>query len=76
MRDRELMTINDKDFKVKNGLQVAGTASFDSDVVIDTIRVAYDSTNQRLKAYIDNAWHLITIDSDIPQTIDGGTISS
>jgi len=73
------MSIVDKDFKVKNGLQVAGTASFDSDVIIDTIRIGYDATNQRLKAYINNEWHMLALDSDIinySEPFDGGSPES
>jgi hypothetical protein len=50
------MTTNNKDFKVKNGLQVAGTATFQSDVVLGDTPLAFDTATNRLKVQINNEW--------------------
>ncbi|CAB5218293.1 hypothetical protein UFOVP204_175 [uncultured Caudovirales phage] len=45
-----------KNFKVKNGLDVAGNATFDSQVILGTTPLAFDTTSNRLQVYINNAW--------------------
>lgn len=73
------MSIEDKDFRVKNGLQVTGTASFNSDIIIDSVRIAYDSNYKRLKAYINDEWHMLALDTDVidsSQPLDGGNPNS
>ena len=50
------MTVTDKDFKVKNGLNVAGDATFGSQVILGTTPLAFDTTSNRLQVYINNAW--------------------
>lgn len=60
------MSTTDKNFKVKNGLNVAGTATFDTDIVLGTTPIAFDTVTKRLKVYIDNAWQPIALYSEIP----------
>ena len=50
------MTTIDKNFKVKNGLNVAGNATFDSQVILGTTPLAFDTTSNRLQVYVNNAW--------------------
>jgi hypothetical protein len=50
------MSINNKDFKVKNGLQVAGTAVFNSDVILGETPMAFDITTNRIKIYVNGEW--------------------
>ena len=69
------MSINDKDFKVKNGLSVAGDAAFNSNLILQNTPIAYDADYKRLKMYVDNQWVIIPISSDIVDTsqpLDGG----
>ena len=60
------MATTNKNFKVKNGLNVAGTATFDTDIVLGTTPIAFDTSTKRLKVYIDNAWQPIALYSEIP----------
>lgn len=60
------MTTSNKNFKVKNGLNVAGTATFDTDIVLGTAPVAFDSITNRLKIYINGSWSPIAFSADIP----------
>ena len=48
--------ITNKNFKVKNGLDVAGNATFDSQVILGTTPLAFDTTSNRLQVYVNNAW--------------------
>jgi hypothetical protein len=50
------MTTNNKDFKVKNGLQVAGSAVFGSNLVLGSTPVAFDTATNRLKIQVNNEW--------------------
>ena len=50
------MSTNNKDFKVKNGLQVSGSAVFNSDVILGDTPMAFDTTTNRLKIYVNNEW--------------------
>lgn len=58
------MAINNKDFKVKNGLQVQGTAVFASDVILGSTPIAFDATTNRLKIQINNEWVQIATMAD------------
>jgi hypothetical protein len=50
------MATVDKNFRVKNGLNVAGNATFDSQVILGTTPLAFDTTTNRLQVYVNNAW--------------------
>ena len=50
------MATNNKDFKVKNGLQVSGPAVFASDVILGTTPIAFDAATNRLKIQVNNEW--------------------
>lgn len=60
------MSTTNKNFKVKNGLNVAGTATFDTNIVLGTTPIAFDTNTNRLKVYINNAWQPIALYSEIP----------
>ena len=62
------MATTDKNFKVKNGLNVAGTATFDTDIVIGTAPIAFDTETGRLKIQIDGVWSPIAFTADIVDT--------
>ena len=55
----------DKDFKVKNGLNVAGTATFGSNVILGTTPLAFDTATNRLQLFVNNAWKSIATLDDI-----------
>lgn len=59
-------TVTDKDFKVKNGLQVAGDATFGSNVILGSAPISYDSQNNRLQIEINGTWVPVAFTSDIP----------
>jgi len=60
------MTTVDKNFKVKNGLNVAGIATFSTDIVLGTAPISFDTTTNRLKVQIDGTWQPIALYSEIP----------
>jgi hypothetical protein len=57
----------DKNFKVKNGLDVAGTATV-SDIVLGSAPIVYDSETGRLKIQINGTWVSLAHTVDIPDT--------
>lgn len=59
------MSTTGKDFKVKNGLDVAGTATV-SDMVLGTAPISFDIATNRLKIQIDGSWQPIALYSEIP----------
>jgi hypothetical protein len=60
-----MATVN-KNFRVKNGLNVAGDATFDSNIVLGTAPIAFDATTKRLQVQIDGIWQPIALYSEIP----------
>lgn len=59
----------DKNFKVKNGLDVAGTATV-SDIVIGSAPIAFDTETGRLKIQVNGSWSPVAFVGDIPNTTD------
>lgn len=61
------MTSSNKDFKIKNGLQVPGNAIFNSDVILGNTQIAFDNTINRLKIKINDQWVAIATleDADV-----------
>jgi hypothetical protein len=57
-----------KDFKVKNGLSVAGNATFDSQVILGTTPLAFDTNTNRLQIQINNVWTDVAFLGDIPDS--------
>jgi hypothetical protein len=60
------MATTDKNFKVKNGLNVAGTATFDTSIVLGTAPISFDTQTNRLQVQIDGTWQPIALYSEIP----------
>lgn len=63
------MAIVDKNFKVKNGLNVAGAATFDAAVNVDNLilnstPLAFDSATGRLKIQVGGVWREIALLTD------------
>jgi hypothetical protein len=63
------MATVDKNFKVKNGLNVAGAATFDAAVnvenlVLNSTPLAFDSSTGRLKIQIGGIWKEIALLAD------------
>jgi len=63
------MAIVNKNFKVKNGLNVAGPATFDAAVnvenlVLNSTPLAFDSSTGRLKIQINGVWKEIALLTD------------
>ena len=65
------MTVTNKDFKVKNGLSVAGNATFDSNIILGNTPLAFDTNTNRLKVYVNDAWKSIAVLDDI---VDPATV--
>jgi hypothetical protein len=59
------MTVSDKDFVLKNGLTVYGTASFNSNILINNTPITINVDTKRLQAYINNRWVEMAFQSDI-----------
>ncbi len=62
------MATVDKNFKIKNGLNVAGTATFGSTVVLGETPLRFDTATSKLQLQINGAWVPIALNSDIPDT--------
>jgi hypothetical protein len=62
------MTVTNKDFKVKNGLSVAGNATFDSQVILGSTPLAFDTNTNRLQLFINDAWKSIATLDDVANT--------
>jgi hypothetical protein len=72
------MAIVNKNFKVKNGLNVAGPATFDAAVNVDNLvlnstPLAFDPSTGRLKIQIDGAWKEIALLTDAAE--DAGALT-
>jgi len=65
------MTVTNKDFRVKNGLQVAGDATFDSQLILGTAPLAFDTNTNRLQLYVNNVWQNIATLDDIQAASSG-----
>jgi hypothetical protein len=68
------MATVDKNFKVKNGLNVAGAATFDAAVNVDNLvlnstPLAFDSSTGRLKLQIDGVWKEIALLQDAAEDL-------
>ena len=62
------METTDKNFRVKNGLNVAGTATFDTSIVLGSAPISFDTQTKRLQVQIDGSWQPIALYSEIPNT--------
>jgi len=62
------MATTDKNFRVKNGLNVAGNATFDSNVVLGDTPLRFDTTTNKLQIQLNGTWSPIAFVSDIPDS--------
>ena len=62
------MATVDKNFKVKNGLNVAGTATFGSNVVLGETPLRFDTATNKLQLQINGTWVPIALSSEIQDT--------
>ena len=60
------MSTENKNFKVKNGLNVAGTATFESTVVLGETPLRFDTATNKLQLEINGTWMPIALNSEIP----------
>jgi hypothetical protein len=60
------MATDNKNFKVKNGLNVAGTATFGSNVVLGETPLRFDTATNKLQLRINGTWVPIALNSEIP----------
>jgi hypothetical protein len=72
------MATVDKNFKVKNGLNVAGAATFNAAVNVDNLvlnstPIAYNSSTGRLQIQIGGVWKDIAFLSDAAEDTDAVT---
>ena len=58
------MPTNSKDFKVKNGLVVNGTATFNDQLFLDSVGMRFNSETNRLEINVNNQWSQIALLSD------------
>jgi hypothetical protein len=59
------MSTNDKDFVVKNGLIVNGTATLSSGMTINNTPISINSETNRIQAYVNNSWVQMALLTDI-----------
>jgi len=50
------MATTDKNFKVKNGLNVAGNATFDSSVILGSTPLRFDTATNKLQIQLNGTW--------------------
>ena len=62
------MATDNKNFKVKNGLNVAGTATFGSSVILGETPLRFDTATSKLQLQINGTWVPIALNSEIPDT--------
>ena len=60
------MTVINANFKIKNGLEVSGDATLDSNLILGNAPISYDSVNNRLQIQINGSWIPVAYTSDIP----------
>lgn len=60
------MATTDRNFKVKNGINVAGDATFDSNVVLGSTPLRFDTTTNKLQIQLNGTWSPIAFVADIP----------
>lgn len=60
------MSTTDKNFKVKNGLNVGGTATFDTDIILGSAPISFDTQTKRLKIQVDGTWSPVAFLGDVP----------
>lgn len=60
------MSTTDKDFKVKNGLNVGGEATFNDNLILGETPLRFDTITNKLQIQLSGNWVPIAFTSDIP----------
>ena len=60
------MATVDKNFRVKNGLNVAGNATFESSVILGATPLRFDTSTNKLQIELSGTWTPIAFNSEIP----------
>jgi hypothetical protein len=60
------MSTTDKDFKVKNGLNVGGEATFNDNLILGETPLRFDTTTNKLQIQLNGSWVPVAFTSDIP----------
>ncbi len=60
------MATVDKNFKVKNGLNETGTATVDSNIVLGSAPLSFDTATNKLQIQLNGTWVPIAFNSEIP----------
>jgi len=60
------MATANKNFKVKSGLNVAGTATFDNNIVLGETPLRFDTVTNKLQIQLNGNWVPIAFNSEIP----------
>jgi hypothetical protein len=63
------MATTDKNFKVKNGLNVAGNATFDSSVILGSTPLRFDTATNKLQIQLNGTWKPIAFTEDLESQI-------
>ena len=67
------MATVDKNFRVKNGLNVAGNATFESNVILGSTPLRFDTATNKLQIELNGTWTPIAFNSDIADTSEDVT---
>lgn len=59
------MSITDKHFYLNGNLHVTGDAKFNSDLILGTIPVQFNSIDGRIQIFVNGAWLEIAMLSDL-----------
>ena len=62
------MATTDKNFRVKNGLNVAGSATFGSNVILGETPLRVDTATYKLQIQLNGTWQPIAFLADVPDT--------
>jgi len=60
------MSTTEKDFKLKNGLDVGGNATLGGNLILGNAPIAYDAVHNRLQVQINGSWVSFAFTTDIP----------
>lgn len=60
------MATVDKNFRVKNGLNVAGVATFDTNIILGETPLRFDTVTNKLQIQLSGNWVPIAFNSEIP----------
>lgn len=59
------MTVINKEFYLKGNLDVAGNATFKSNVILNEIPIKFDNASNKMQIFVNEAWLDIAMLSDL-----------